>query len=228
MLGERVLGEIALVAGKDLRVEARSRVAVNQIAPFALLVLVLFGIALDADRPSLEAFTPGLYWVAVLLAAVLAVHRAVAIDSGDGVDDAVLLSGLEPASVFLGKALALVVQLLVLAALLVGGVIVLYGATVDDPVLLIVALVSAVVGIASAGTLYGALIAGQRARETVLPIVLLPVLAPVLIAATRAFGDALGTVAADGWSWLLLLVGFASLYTAIGAISYRYLTEGRA
>ncbi len=228
MLSDRVLGEIALVAGKDLRVEARSRVAVNQIAPFALLVLVLFGVALDADRPSLEAFTPGLYWVAILLAAVLAVHRAVAIDSGDGVDDAVLLSGLEPAAVFLGKTIALVVQLLVLAALLVGGVIVLYGATVEDPVLLAAALIAAVLGIAAAGTLYGALIAGQRARETVLPIVLLPVLAPVLIGATRAFGDALGTVAADGWSWLLLLVGFAALYTTIGAISYRNLTEGRA
>ena len=213
-----MLAEVALVAGKDLRVEARSRVALNQVAPFALLVLVMFGLALDADRPSLEAFTPGLYWVAVLLAAVLAVHRTVAVEAGDGADDGLRMSGLRPAAIFFGKTLALVAQLLVLAGLLVGGVIILYGAEVVDVALLAATLVAAVIGIAAAGTLYGALIAGQRARETVLPILLLPVLAPVLIGATRAFGDAMGTVAADGWAWLALLSAFALLYLAAGAV----------
>ena len=61
-----MLSEIALVAGKDLRVELRSRVALNQVAPFALMVLILFGFALDADRATLGAFTPGLYWVTIL------------------------------------------------------------------------------------------------------------------------------------------------------------------
>lgn len=220
-----MLAEIALVAGKDLRVELRSRVALNQVAPFALLILVLFGLALDADRPSLQAFTPGLYWVAVLLTAVLAVHRAVAVEAGDGADDGLRLSGLRPASIFLGKTVALMVQLAVLAGVLVGGVIILYGAEVDAPDLLIATLVAAVVGIASAGTLYGALIAGQRARETLLPILLLPVLAPVLIGATRAYGDAMGTVAADGWSWLALLVAFALAYLAGGAVSFGVLME---
>ncbi len=218
-----MLAEIALVAAKDLRVEARSRVALNQVAPFALLVLVMFGLALDADRPSLEAFTPGLYWVAVLLAAVLAVHRTMAVEAGDGADDGLRMSGLRPASIFFGKTLALVAQLGVLAGLLVGGVIVLYGAEVVD-----VALVAAVVGIAAAGTLYGALIAGQRARETVLPILLLPVLAPVLIGATRAFGDAMGTIAADGWAWLALLTAFALLYLTAGALGHGVLMEAQS
>lgn len=220
-----MLAEIALVAGKDLRVEARSRVALNQVAPFALLILILFGLALDADRRSLATFTPGLYWVAVLLAAVLAVHRAVAVEAGDGADEGLRMSGMRPASIFFGKSLALMVQLWVLAALLVGGVIVLYGAEVGDPGLLVATVVVAVIGISAAGTLYGALIAGQRARETVLPILLLPVLAPVLIGATRAFGDAMGTVAADGWSWLALLVAFALLYLAGGALSFGVLIE---
>ena len=66
-----MLHDIGLVAGKDLRAELRSRVALNQIVPFALLMLVLFGFALDADSSTLATFTPGLFWLAVVLVAVL-------------------------------------------------------------------------------------------------------------------------------------------------------------
>lgn len=220
-----MLSEIALVAGKDLRVERRSRVALNQVAPFALLVLVLFGFALDADRSTLQTFTPGLYWVTILLSSVLAVHRSVAVEAGEGAREGLLLTGLRPASIFLGKSLALIVQLLVVALVLLGGVFVFYDARIENGVLLVTALVGAVLGVGAAGTLYGALLGGQRARETVLPILLLPVLAPVLIAATRAFGDAMGTVAADGWRWTSGLFGFAALYSAMGIASHGALME---
>jgi len=83
----------------------------------------------------------------------------------------------------------------------------------------------ATVGIAAAGTLLGALVAGVRARETVLPILLLPVLAPVLIGATRAFDDALGSVAVDGWAWLAMLAGFGVINLVLGALSYGVLLE---
>src|ERR671916_1459656 len=98
--------DAALVAGRDLRVEARSRVTLNQVAPFALLVLILFAFALDPDGPLLERGTPGLYWVTILFSAVLAIARSAALDEADGVRDALRLSGLDPAGVFVGKALA--------------------------------------------------------------------------------------------------------------------------
>lgn len=217
--------EVALIAGKDLRIERRSKVALNQIVPFAILVLVLFGFALDADRAALQTFTPGLYWVAILLSAVLAVHRSVAVEAGEGAQEGLLLTGLRPASIFLGKAAALIVQLLLVAVALLGGVIVLYSAAIDDVVLLVTSLIAAVLAVGAAGTIYGALLGSQRARETVLPILLLPVLAPVLIGATRAFGDAMGTVAADGWQWTQLLFGFAALYLAAGVLSHGELME---
>ena len=78
---------------------------------------------------------------------------------------------------------------------------------------------------AAAGTLYGVLAAGLRVRETLLPILLLPVLAPVLIGATKAFEAALGGVAADGWPWCGLLVTFALLYTAFGTLAFGALLE---
>jgi heme exporter protein B len=64
-----------------------------------------------------------------------------------------------------------------------------------------------------------------RVRETILPILLLPVLAPVLIGATRAFDDALGAVAVDGWNWLGLLALSAVVYVAFGALAFGVLLE---
>jgi heme exporter protein B len=217
--------EVRLVAAKDLRIELRSRVGVGQIAPFAVLVLVLFGFALDADTRALRTFTGGLFWVTVLFAAVLAIQRAFAVESHDGNRDALRLSGMEPASIFLGKAVAVALELLALEAVLGLGVAVLYGPSVDTPLLLVATSVVATVGVAAAGTLYGVLAAGLRVRETILPILLLPVLAPVLIGATRAFDDALGAVAVNGWSWLGLLGLAAVVYVAFGALAFGVLLE---
>lgn len=221
-----MLAEVLLIAGKDLRIERRSKVALNQVAPFAILIVVLFGFALNADRPALTMFTPGLYWITVLLASVLAVHRSVAVEAGEGAREGLLLSGLRPSSIFLGKAAALISQLMIVSVVLLGAVVIFYDARIDDGALLVVSLIGAVVGVGAAGTLYGALLGAQRARETVLPILLLPVLAPVLIAATRAFGDAMGTVATNGWAWASLLFAFALLYTALGIASHGLLMEG--
>jgi heme exporter protein B len=220
-----LLRDALLVAAKDLRIEWRSRVTLSQVVPFALLVLVLFGFALDANRPVLDAATSGLFWIAVLFVAVLAVQRSTALETTDGARRALLLAGIEPAAVFLGKAAAVAVQLLVVELVLVGGVVVLYDASIESVPLLVATCAVATVGIAAAGSLLGALVAGVRARETVLPILLLPVLAPVLIGATRAFDDALGTAAVDGWAWLGLLAGFGAINTVLGALAYGVLLE---
>src|SRR5690606_7805735 len=120
--------DAGLVAGRDLRVEVRSRVTTNQAGPFALLVLILFAFALDPDGPRLERATPGLYWITVLFAAVLAIARSAALDESDGVRDALRLSALDPAGVFVGKAVAVAAELAALEVLLGIGVVILYGA----------------------------------------------------------------------------------------------------
>lgn len=220
-----MLRDVWIVAAKDLQIERRSRVTFSQVVPFAGLVLVLFGFALNADRPVLERATSGLFWITVMFVTTLAVQRSTSVETTDGARRALLLAGIEPAAVFAGKALAIAVQLLLVQLMLVGGVVVLYEAEVSGWALLVSTCVVATVGIAAAGTLLGALVAGVRARETVLPILLLPVLAPVLIGATRAFDDAFGSVAVDGWSWLGLLAGFGVINIVLGALSYGVLLE---
>lgn len=220
-----MLSDALLVAGKDLRVELRSKVGLNQVAPFAAAVLLLFGFALGPDRSALQPAAPGLYWVAVLLSALLAVQRSFAIESADGARDGLRLSGLDPAGIFLGKASAVAAQLLVLELLLALGVAIFYGARLSGLAVLAGACVLGSAGLAAVGTLYGMASSGLRVRETLLPLLFLPVVAPVLLAATRAWQGALAGPPGAGAGWLLVLAVFAVVYVTAGIVAFESLLE---
>lgn len=217
--------DAALVVGKDLRLEWRSRVTLSQLLPFALLVLILFAFALDPDRRILREATPGLFWLAVLFSMLLAIQRAFSVETADGVIDALRLSDLDPAGIFLGKAAGIGFHLLVLEVALFAGVTVLYGATPSGPLLVAVTMVLATIGLAAAGAVYGVLAAGLRVRDTLLPILMLPVVAPVLIAGTEAFSAAYEQTSGEGWRWCALLAAFAVLYLGIGIFAFEPLLE---
>lgn len=214
-----------LVAGKDLRIEARSRVALNQIVPFAAVVVLLFGLALGPSRAVLAPAAAGLFWVAVLFSSVLATQRSFAVESADGARDGLRLSGLDPAGIFLGKAGALVAELLVLEALLTFGVAILYGARLTGGLVLVAACVIATVGLAAVGVVYGVVASGLRVKETLLPLLFLPVTAPVLIGATKAWDEALAGRPSSGLGWLSVLAVFAVVYVTVGIVAFGPLLE---
>ena len=87
---------------------------------------------------------------------------------------------------------------------------------------------AATLGLAFVGTLYGGLAAGAKGRETLLPLLLLPVVAPVLIGATRATEAALGTndaTPSEGWPWIGLLALFAVIFGAGGSLAFGSLID---
>ena len=217
--------DAVLVAGKDLRIEARSRVATNQVAPFAVLVLVLFAFAIDPDRGTLARTAPGLFWVAVLFSALLAVQRSFAIEAADGARDGLRMSGLDGAGVFLGKATAVALQLVGLEIVLGAGVVVLYGSHLRDPLLLLAICILSTAGLAAAGTIYGVVAAGLKVRETLLPLLVLPVVAPVLLAATRACEAVIE--GQSGWAmpWMRILGVFTVVYVSFGILAFGPLLE---
>jgi heme exporter protein B len=214
-----------LVAGKDLRIELRSRVALWQVLPVAVLSLVLYAFALGPVRQTLASAAPGLFWLAVLFSTVLATQRSFAIEAGEGTRDGLRVSGIDPAGVFLGKAAAVAAELAVLQIVLWAAMTLLFGVHLHTVWLALVASFLATIGLASAGTLYGALSAGLRVRETLLPLLVLPVLAPVLLAASRAWSGALTGSVSSGLSWLRVLGPFAVVYLVIGIVLYGPLLE---
>jgi heme exporter protein B len=214
-----------VVAGKDLLIERRSRVALNQVVPYALVVLLLFGFAFDQQRPLLEQAAPGLFWMAVLFAGLLAVQRSFSVETVDGAMDNLRLSGLQPAGIFLGKAVAVAVQLVALELLLTLGIVVLFHTELAGAGLLIASALASTACVAAAGVAYGALSMGLRARETLLPLLLAPVLAPVVLGATQAWRAALGLSSDDGWRWVAVLGAFAAIYLAGGVLGFGALME---
>ena len=220
-----VAADARLIAGKDLRTEARTRVGINHVLPFVFAVVLLFGFALDPDSGLLRRASSGLFWVTVLFAAVLLVQRSFAIERQDGVGDSLRLAGLRPAGIFLGKVASLFVQLLVVEVAMAVCIVVFFDARLRGLGLLVVSAVAATVGIGAAGSVYGPLVAGLRVRESVLPLLLLPALAPVLLAATRAFEIALGAATGGGWPWAGMLGIVAALYLTLGIALWGPLME---
>lgn len=214
-----------LVAVKDLRIERRSRVITNQVAPFAGVTMVIFAFALDANSQILERVAPGLVWLATMFSLLLIVQRSFAVEADDGALDAMRVAGVDARGIYFGKLLGIGVQLLVLEVLLLFTAVILYGETVraEGIVLLVTTLLSATCGLAAVGTLYGGLAAGFKGRETLLPLLTLPAVAPVMIGATRAVEAALGTAdaaVADGWQWVSVLAVFAVVFGVGGALAF--------
>ena len=213
-----------VVLAKDLRVERRSKVLTSQIVPFAVVTLVLFAFALDGDV-ILRRTAPGLVWLAMLFSSMIIVQRSFAVETADGALDSLRVGGADMSAVFFGKWLALVIQLLLLELVLLLGAIVMYGIELrgSGVVLLVTSSISATCGLSAVSTIYAGLASGIRGRESLLPLLVLPVASPVLIGATRAaeaaFGTG-GTVVSEGWPWLGVLSVFAVVFSFGGSLAF--------
>jgi len=221
-----------LVAAKDLRVELRSRVLINQVLPFAAIVMILFAFALDRDD-LLARVAPGLIWLATLFSMLVVVQRSFAVESADGALDALRTAGMPAQGIFFGKSLALATQLVVLEVLLFFAAFVLYNSRTSAAGvgLLITCGLAASCGLGLVGTLYGGLTTATKGRESLLPLLLLPVVAPVLIGATRATEASLGvggTSMREGWAWVALLATYALLFGIGGSIGFGPLVDDSA
>ena len=214
-----------LIARRDLTIELRSKVGLWQILPFGILALFLFAFALGPRTDLLAAAAPGLFWLAVLFSSILATQRSLNIEGSPATREANRLLGLDPAGVFLGKAAAMVIELLVLEVVLLVGIVLLFHVSVASWLYVGAALVLPAIGLSAAGVLYGSLAGSASTRSTLLPILVLPVEAPVLIAASKSLSKGLGTVTPDAGRWLVLLCIFAAVYTVLGVALYGPLEE---
>jgi heme exporter protein B len=215
------------IARKDLLSELRGRHATVSTLFFAGLVLLLFGFALGPDSRRLTEAAPGLLWLAIVFAGLLAVGRLHLVETEDGALEQLALYPVERRAIYAGKAVAGAGAMLVLGGVLLPAVAILYGIDLSAAVpALLATLVLGTVGFAAVGTFYAGLTVRMRAREVRLPLLMLPVVAPLLLAAVQATaaalaGDPFGELA----SWLQLLVVFDVVMIIAGAATYRFLLE---
>jgi heme exporter protein B len=214
------------IAAKDLRMELRSRSAVSTVLPFAVTMLLAFGFALGPDRLLLAQTAPGLLWLAALFASVELCHRTYQNEAANGALEGLLLSPIEKGAVFLGKAVATFVQLITLLGITTAIVIVLFGLPVGpSPALLVATGVLGVAGLSALGSLLGLLTVRGRTRQAALPVLVLPLVSPVIIAATRATEGLTQGNTSGITGWLGLLLAFDAAFLAAGFIVFGHLLE---
>jgi heme exporter protein B len=185
---------LALVlAGKDLRLELRTRTSLVSAAVFAALVLIVFNFARDPTAVSTIDIAPSVLWVTVSFASVLAMNRGFLVERENAAFDGLLLAPVPREALYLGKYLANFAFVLLVEAIALP-LFVLFFSVDLLPALggLLLTLVLATAGFVAVGTLFSAMVARTRFAELMLPVLLLPFMVPPLIYAVKVTVALLG------------------------------------
>ncbi len=213
---------------KDLAIEWRTKESVPAMALFTVTVFVLFHFGLNRD--SLEGdLASGVLWVTLLLAGVIGVSRLFAAEREQGGIDGLLLAPVDRTALFVAKATALFLYLTILELVAVPAFILLLlgpGAIGALPELVLI-LAAANAGIAAVGALVAALASETNARELIVPLLLLPMLVPLLIAAASASAPLLAQTPSSEelGRWLAFLAGYDVLFLLVALAVFDYLLD---
>jgi len=219
------LRQVAAVITKDLAAELRTREILSAMFVFAFLAMLIFSFALDLRGAVARAAAPGILWTTIAFAGTLGLSRSMAREHETGGMDGLLLSPADRTVILLGKALGNMIIMLALEAALVPLSSILFNVSLFHPGILAI-LLAGTLGYAIVGTLLSAMAVNTRTREVMLPILLLPLVVPLLIAAVQATGGLLeGLAWADLGGWTDLLVVYDLLLAAAALFTFEYVVE---
>jgi heme exporter protein B len=205
------LADVAALARKDLLVELRTRDTVPAMLLFVVSALVVFHFALPEDSSQLAA--SGMLWIALLFTALLALVRSFVGERDESTLDGLILAPCDRSAIWLGKTLSVLAFLLFAEAVALPAFALFYEAVTWE---LVAGLALANVGIATVGTLLGAMAAAARARELLLPLLFLPVAIPLVVGGVGA------TVADDPGRYLAFLGLYDLIFAILSWASFEY------
>jgi heme exporter protein B len=221
------LHKILAIVWKDIVAELRTKEMFSAMFVFAVLVIVVFNFAFDlrVSGEQVRSVAPGALWVAFAFSGILGLNRAFVLEKDRGCLEGLLLAPVDHTAIYFGKMLSTVLFMLVVEVIVLPVFTAFFGVNLFDPWLLLVVLMGTL-GFAGVGTILSAMTAQTRAREVLLPILLLPVAAPVLIAAVKATAGVLdGLPIADIARWLQLLIAFDIIFPAVAFMTFDYVVK---
>jgi len=222
------VGQALLVLMKDLRLEARSGQVIVVSTFFAALMVVLASLSLFGGPSSARLVASGVIWLSISFAAVLALARAFQREREEGALDGLLVAPLSRSALYAGKALGVLVFLLVMAAIVIPLTALLFSLDLGRYGAGLVCLaLCALPGVAASGTLFAAMTVRTAARDLMLAVVLFPLLAPTLLAAVAGTRELLGGASlAELSDYFSLMLVFDVVFTAGGLSLFGTLVEG--
>ena len=221
------LSKILAIVWKDIVAELRTKEMFSAMFVFSVLVIVIFNFAFDlrVSGERVREVAPGALWVAFAFSGVLGLNRAFVMEKDRGCLEGLLLAPVDHTAIYFGKMVSTILFMLIVEAFMLPVFTAFFGVNLFDLRLLLV-IVLGTVGFAGVGTILSAMTAQTRAREVLLPILLLPVAAPVLIAAVKATSGILdGLAMAEIARWLQLLVAFAVIFPAAAFMTFDFVVK---
>jgi len=216
----------AILLAKELRLEFRARELLNATIVFALVVVVLFSFSFDPTSAESRRLGPGLLWIAFLFAGSLMLHPSFGREQANQTLDALRMAPISPFGLLLGKILANFLFLSAAEVILVPVFAVLYNVSLAGVVgRLAIVLAMGTAGLCITGTVFSAIAAHARMRELLLPLLLLPTLAPLLIAAVEATASLFAERPAMDTTWLAILAGFDIVFLTASWLLSDFLLE---
>lgn len=209
-----------LIAGKDLRMEIRSKDALNSAIAFSLAMLLLFSFAFDPDSDQAREIAGGLLWLIFTFAGTLLLNRSFARELPNDCLESLLASPIPAASLLFGKAMANWALLLLVEFVSLPIFGIFYNIAWSSQIgMLLAVLALANWGIAVVGSVFGALTVNLRMREVMLPVLVYPTLIPALLAAILLSAHLIGgqPVNEDLEAWLRMLAGFDIIFSLLTA-----------
>jgi heme exporter protein B len=205
---------------KDLRIEWRSKDAINSMLFFALLVVVLFSISFDPRGSFAREIAGGVLCVATMFASVSALNQAWAREIRHQVLDAQRMAPAPGAELFLAKVIANFLFVMIVQIALAPVFLVMYNLRIEgDAWLLALVLPLGTWALVANGTFFAALAIRSRNRELLLPLILFPIFLPALLAMVVAAKDIL-TGESDPTLWIKLLVGYDIIFTTVSLLLF--------
>ncbi len=220
----RAIRQIYAVVHKDLMVEMRARDLLVLMLTFAILSLVIFNLALDLRGLVVREVGPGLLWLTIAFAAMLGMGRTFVREHERGTLPGLLLAPIDRGALFIGKLVANLLFLFIMEAVTLPMFALLFNLPVLRPSVLLITVLGTL-GIAILGTLFSAMAALSRAREALLPLLLLPMTVPVLIGAVKATSGAING-AEGGPPWIGLLIAFDVIFLTLSYLLFEHVVEG--
>jgi heme exporter protein B len=211
---------------KDVLLQWRGRAQVAAILIFGATSLLLFSFAIGPETEALRQYSAGFLWLGLLLASTLTLAESYQSEMDDRALEGLLLLPADPRALYYGKALANTLQLVLVGVGLVPLMVVLYDAGTLRLLPLLGVIILGSAGLSAPGTLYAAMTSQARARQTLLPLLLFPLVVPVLLSAVKAtslliLGDPMGQ---EG-SWVGLLVAFDLIYWSLSGLLFERVVE---
>ena len=219
------LAVIWAIGRKDLLLETRNKDIIIAVSAFALLVLMVFTFAIDINHGNAKLIGPGILWAGIAFAGVTGLNRAFALEAEGNTLEALMLAPISRDLIYVAKMLGNFLFITAAQIIVFPIFALLFNLAVFRWEMLVISLLTTI-GFSAIGTLFAAMSMRVRAREVMLPLLFLPIVTPLMMAAVESTSHVVnGGSWPDISRWLQLAVAFDIAFIVVSAFIFQQIVE---